>query len=263
MPICRLCKSEGKPLVKSHIIPRSLFKLIAKGGPYSVYFKAQKSGVTTDYKQAGIYDDEILCKDCEARFSELDKHGNQVLSRPRGEADVYRDPQGVACGFILRDLKYELFKRFLLAVLWRASVSSHEFFRRVDLGCHEDRILNILLNDKAISAETYSSILIHPIGQRYPGTILPPWTHRLDGVRFYRLYFPDVIALIKVDQRRTPEWLSRVQLQSSGDNYMIFLPYRGLQEEKFFANMKKFIHAHELAASKPRKSASHRKKTRA
>jgi hypothetical protein len=255
VPICRLCRADHKRLVKSHIIPRRLFKLIAKDEPYSVYFKAQKSGVTTDYKQAGIYDEGILCGKCEARFSEWDKHGSEVISRPRKEEkDLFRDPQGIPCGFRLRDVDYDLLKRFLLAVLWRASVSTHEFFRGVNLGAHESRILNLLLSDNLIGAETYSAILIHPIGQRYPGTILPPWSSRLGSVRFCHLYFPDVFVLIKVDQRSTPDPFNRVQLQPDGENYMIFQPYRGLREEKFYTGMVNFMHEHKLFAKKPGKS---------
>ncbi len=67
------------------------------------------------------------------------------------------------------------------------------------LGPHEDRIREILKTDQALDPETYSSILIHPIGQRYPGTIFRPWRDRIEATGFYRLYFPDVIALIKVD----------------------------------------------------------------
>ena len=43
------------------------------------------------------------------------------------EEELYRDPSGFECGVILRDLNYELFKPFLLSVLWRASVSRDAF----------------------------------------------------------------------------------------------------------------------------------------
>lgn len=254
MPVCRLCGIDQQKLVKAHIIPRSLFKLVAKGAPYSVYFKAQKSGLTTAYKQAGIYDQNILCEECEARFSEWDKHGGEVISRPRGPSDVYHDAQGYECGFVLRDTDYNALRRFLLAVLWRASVSSLEFFCRVNPGPHEHQILNLLMSDEPLAAETYSSILIHPVGQRYPGTILPPWSSRLQGVRFYRLYFPDVIALIKADQRSTPSPFNRIQLQPQRENYMIFLPYQGMQEEKFYTEMTTFMRKHKLFGTKPRKT---------
>ena len=98
VPTCRFCKSPDKKLIKAHIIPRSIFKLVKKDENYSVYFEARQEGVRTDFKQAGLYDENILCAECEARFSNWDAHGSAVISKPRGEPDLYRDPQGIACG---------------------------------------------------------------------------------------------------------------------------------------------------------------------
>jgi len=254
VPKCRFCRQEHEKLVKAHVIPRSLFKLISKGGKYSVYFEARKTGVKTAYKQAGIYDENILCQRCEARFTPWDTHGGKVISRARGGKDIYRDPQGYECGCILHDANYNLLRRFILSVLSRASVSSLPFFKGVSLGPHEDRIREILKTDQAVDPETYSSILIHPIGQRYPGTILRPWRDRIEATSFYWLYFPDVIALIKVDQRPTPEPFSRLQLQPDKENYMIFLPHRGMHEERFYTDLNKFMRKHKLFGTTPRKS---------
>ena len=149
-----------------------------------------------------------------------------VICRPRGQADLFHDPNGIPCGYHLRDLKYELFLKFLLAVLWRASVSTLQFFRGVQLGPHQARVLAILDGSRSLQQNNYSAILIHPLHQRYPGTILPPWRGRIDGVWFYRLYFPDVIAMIKMDARPTPRLLRPIELRSEGDNYLVFLPYK-------------------------------------
>jgi hypothetical protein len=195
--------------------------------------------------QAGIYDENILCAKCEARFSNWDAHGSAVICRPRGEPDIYRDPEGIACGYYLRDADYELFMMFLLAVLWRASVSGLPFFCQVELGLHEDRVLSILKNDGPMS-DMYSAALIYPQGQRYPGSIMPSWKGRIDGVWFQRLYFPDVIAMIKVDQRPTPSILQPFELRPDRDNYLVFLPYEQTDEEAYYNEMLTFMRKHRL-----------------
>lgn len=245
MAICRFCKCSDKKLIKAHIIPRSIFKLVKKDENYSVYFEARQEGVRTDFKQAGLYDETILCAECEARFSNWDAHGSAVISKPRGEADLYRDPQGIACGYHLKDADYELFMMFLLAVLWRASVSTLQFFRQVRLGPHEERILSILKEGGPVP-DAYSAVLIHPLKQRYPGTIMPSWKGRIDGVWFHRLYFPDVIAMIKVDQRPTPRIFRPIQLRPDRDNYLVFLPYERTAEEAYFNEMRSFMKKHGL-----------------
>jgi len=159
MATCRFCKSPDKKLIKAHIIPRSIFKLVKKDKNYSVYFEAKKKGVRREFKQAGLYDENTLCAECEARFSKWDTHGGAVICKPRGEADLYLDPHGIACGYHLKDADYELLMMFFLAVLWRASVSTLKFFRQVRLGAHEERILQIL-KDGGPVPDTYAAILI-------------------------------------------------------------------------------------------------------
>ncbi len=55
------------------------------------------------------------------------------LSKRRGEADLYPDPQGIACGYYLKDADYELFVMFLLPMLWTASIFTLLFSRHVGL----------------------------------------------------------------------------------------------------------------------------------
>src|ERR1022692_3091432 len=147
---------------------------------------------------------------------------------------------------------------FLLAVLWRASVSKLQFFRQVQLGPHEERILAILKKGGPV-LDTYSAVLIHPLGQRYPGTIMPSWRGRIDSVWFQRLYFPDVIAMIRVDKRPTPQifrpiqlrpdrdnYLGPIQLRPDRDNYLVFLPYERTAEEAYLNEMRSFMKKHGL-----------------
>ena len=134
---------------------------------------------------------------------------------------------------------------FLLAVLWRASVSKLQFFRQVQLGPHEERILAILKKGGPV-LDTYSAVLIHPLGQRYPGTIMPSWRGRIDSVWFQRLYFPDVIAMIRVDKRPTPQIFRPIQLRPDRDNYLVFLPYERTAEEAYLNEMRSFMKKHGL-----------------
>jgi hypothetical protein len=103
VPTCRFCKSPGTRLIKAQIIPRSIFKLVKKDENYSVYFEARKDEVRTEFKQAGLYDEDILCEDCERRFTDWDTHGGAVICKPRGEADLYLDRDGIPCGYHLKD----------------------------------------------------------------------------------------------------------------------------------------------------------------
>jgi hypothetical protein len=82
-----------KQLIKAHAIPRKFFEGIRGTGNYSVLIDANKPlKADGTYYQAGTYDNEILCEDCEKKFSDFDNYGWQILGKPslanplRGEA---------------------------------------------------------------------------------------------------------------------------------------------------------------------------------
>ena len=245
-PLCKYCDQRPEKFAKAHVIPRSFFKLVKKEASYAVFFQARKEQVRTDFHQAGIYDSGILCVACEAAFTNWDTHGYDVLSKTRGDDEALRTQEGITCGVIPRNLVYQTFKMFLLSVLWRASVSSHLFFSGIDLGPHERRIRSILKTEMPLGPEQYSAMLLLPVGQPFRDTILMPWRSRIDGVWFCRLYFPNVIALIKVDERPTPEALAPLQLRPDGDNYMMFHPHHGSPEDRFFRGLHRFMKENDL-----------------
>ena len=70
--LCRLC-DQIKELVKAHAIPRKWFEGIRGTGNFSVMINANKPVKKAGkFYQAGVYDSEILCADCEAKFSGFD-----------------------------------------------------------------------------------------------------------------------------------------------------------------------------------------------
>lgn len=156
------------------------------------------------------------------------------------------DPSGFECGVILRDLNYKIFKLFLLSVLWRASVSRDQFFSKVELGPHESRIRTFLKMGSDPTSEEYSAILILPLGQPFANVMLRPWRSRIDGVWFYHLYFPNVIVLVKVDQRPTPAPFDKIQLRPNGDNYFVFQPHQGTAEDHFYRGLHEFMRKNNL-----------------
>lgn len=81
------------------------------------------------FHQASVYDSEILCEECEKKFSEFDRYGWEIL----GPMAVDRPPPGLNLGNDVYkiDCDTDKLRRFILSVLWRASVSKSSFlFRR-------------------------------------------------------------------------------------------------------------------------------------
>src|SRR5437762_3121909 len=133
---CRFCDKDMSSPAKSHIIPRSFFKLVRGQEKYTIVMRASEKAVTEEYTQAGIYDSKILCVECEKRFSPYDAHGFAVFTDVFRDKKVYLDNNGIPCAFLLPNVDFRLLKLFVLSLLWRSSVSRHHFFSNVDLGPH-------------------------------------------------------------------------------------------------------------------------------
>jgi hypothetical protein len=132
---CGMCE-EVKRLIDAHAIPRTFFKDLKQGGNYAVLVDANKPMKSAGtFYQAGVYDSAILCEDCERKFSEFDRYGWQIL----GPMAVDRPPpNSKEDSYVYKiDCDTDKLRRFILAVLWRASVSKNPFYAAVNLGPYE------------------------------------------------------------------------------------------------------------------------------
>ena len=79
MAQCRLC-AEDRKLVKAHVIPEAFFRVLRAGGETPILI----SNVANTYPKRspiGVYDQNILCEDCETMFSQVDDYNKPVSER--------------------------------------------------------------------------------------------------------------------------------------------------------------------------------------
>ncbi len=238
---CRFCKRGGVRFVNAHVIARSFFKIVRGNAKYSVRMEAKGTSLRTPYHQAGVADASILCEDCEPKFTKWDTYGFEILSISRGEADAIRASDGSPMAIPIDDLNYELFILFFLSVLWRASVSSLEFYKTVDLGRYEEPIRDLLWSRKAPQPSEYAALLGASLNQPYPNVILRPERCRLEGIHFNRLFFPNVFVHLKSDRREATPLMKLTILQPRKTNYIFCFPYTRSPYLRFFEGLKKRI----------------------
>ncbi|EON88690.1 hypothetical protein [Plesiomonas shigelloides] len=139
---CRLCEKE-KELKLSHIIPRSFIKRRKQNGK-TVLYTVGKGAVT------GIYDPKelLLCHECEQFLSkEFESYGIDLL---RNKKNVSK----VSGGVIFNNFNYSKFYLFLISILWRASISSIETFKQVDLCPEYNELIRSCLLKKSLKIQT-------------------------------------------------------------------------------------------------------------
>ena len=198
--ICKYC-GKDKELVESHVIPKAFFKRQRHGqGPLKMLTEHGK-----DYPKrlpAGVYD-RMLCGQCEQQFGDWDNYAQNVLKEPPDNASPVTVGSQIV-GYEIAEYSYKLLKLFFISLLWRASVSVHEFYEKISLGPYIAAAKQCIDRQDPGSPEEFSVFLArfdHPLG----GTILDPHLQRIMGINFYRFYLGNYVAYIKVDKRETPE----------------------------------------------------------
>jgi hypothetical protein len=201
---CRKCGLQ-KTLVKAHAIPRSFFKKLRGADKHSIQvdFDAKR---LMSFWQAGVYDDAILCHECEASFSDLDRYGFEILGCLRLDKPIL-DERRRERAYRIEPCDTQRLKRFVLGVLWRASVSSAPFYEYCELGsAYESAFLQRIFSSDPLPAEDFTTTICRFDQTRlgdYKGVLFPPMRSRSikERVNTQVLYLPDIRISVKVDQR--------------------------------------------------------------
>ena len=216
MTTCRLCNSSSN-FINAHAIPEAFFREL-RDGKKAPLLVAGAIGHFPKKAPIGVYDQQILCADCEATFSPADTYGIDVLLtrfdkffRPIRNTDI-------TVAFQADNADTTKLLLFLISILWRASVSSHAFYNLVDLGPYEPIARNTLRTSTSSIPEAFDAVLSRwedSEDNSLPTTaMLNPHREHWEGVNAYRLYLGKVVAYVKVDNRPFAEPFSSLSLRS-------------------------------------------------
>ena len=200
--ICKGC-NEDKPPVRSHIIPESFFRELRAD---EKTLKLVPTDKEKHVKRApiGVYDQEILCAECERTFQDVDDYACKVLVANQQLIEL--QDKGEVVGYRIKDIDYSMLKRFVISVLWRASISSAEFFQKVRLGALESKAKDLIWRKSAGSKHDFSFVL-----GKFTDTgtlskaIFDPHPERWFGKKYYRFYMGGYVLYVKADSQATPE----------------------------------------------------------
>ena len=194
MPICIYCGEERK-LIDAHIIPRSFWQVdYTWKEPLALIGNSEP--LRPKRSQHGIYDNNILCADCDNRLGLLDQHVTENMLKKAGSVHAHG-------GAVLRYDNADPIKvfDFVLSIAWRASKSSHDYFKRVSLGPYENNAKAALMGDK--DSRSKFDVLISEFNLKHTG-FLNPHYGRFDGVRILTIYASRFTFYVKVDNQRIP-----------------------------------------------------------
>jgi hypothetical protein len=212
--LCKLCM-QYKPMVDAHIIPKGLYNLAA-GSPLSLV--PMYTDERPQRSQTGLYDQEILCEECDVFLGRLDQHAVERLAPGRANLKATHPPDGPALDAKGKPLLYTIegadsdtISRFVLSVLWRAHHSGRAETRVVRLGPHADVIRDILLKELNVGDHPYVVTLEHNPDMQFAMLV---GNNRQQGIMLHTFYASNFGFHAKIDKRSFGEPMSLLALRS-------------------------------------------------
>ncbi|MFC1818244.1 hypothetical protein ACFL0B_04000 [Thermodesulfobacteriota bacterium] len=223
--ICHLCLEEKK-LINAHIIPKSFF-IPLRSENIAPKIHSNTKGEYPQKTQTGIYDNSILCAECDGIIGVWDNYAQQLLLKDFTEKQaVYSG--GNKAAYKIDDFDYHKLKLFFISVLWRASISNHKFYNRVILGPYEEEARNMILANEPGPEDDFAVVVAKFSDPEFKG-MLDPHLDRYENINFYRFYMTGFVVYIKVDKRNTPEFMNRFKISNG---YPLWIILRDLHESK-------------------------------
>jgi len=195
---CRYC-DQDKKLINAHIIPERFFDELKTGpGPLKEY--SSRPEEFPKKSQLGVYDQTILCLECEQELAPYDNYAFEVFLSDRFKKSEIKDEEELL-GYTLEGIDYPRLKLFFLSLIWRASVSTHPYYKEVRLGPYESVIRGMLKTKDPGKSSRFPVMLGEGIFPNNMPSMLQPYTSRYaEDKRFcYVIPFGRHKAFIVVD----------------------------------------------------------------
>ncbi len=194
--VCRFCQLESK-LAKSHIVPRSFYSL-----DHELPHMLLRLGDDVERPKrsnTGLWDDNILCDDCEAIFAGIDGYAFEHLIGRSRKFFVCRDGNGnLALDGALPLVIYTHaspinLKTFAISVLWRACVSERPEME----GVKSEREGGYLESLKSENFEGFELAMCRDTNFAWHGFVCVVGDWEIDGVHFDRFSAGGYMFLIR------------------------------------------------------------------
>jgi len=228
---CEFCH-EDKKLVDAHIIPRCFFEAMRNkkdNKPFQLL--SNTVGEYPKRSQIGLYDNSILCEECERKiFKKLDDYACKILLSDIENKKHFVDNKKVGY-YKLRNVDYGKIKLFFLSILWRAAVSKRKEFKRVKLGPFKESLRMMLKKFNPGDVNDFLVVLRRFTDNLGKNFLMDPYQLRLNGIIFYRFYLGAGYEFhIKV---------SKINLEKSNSLYPVALKPNGFLHIPFRSDLLK------------------------
>lgn len=226
MSICKICLKEKK-LIKAHIYPEWMYRAIYPNGKIEGLSLLIISSNDSRMKKAriGIYDDQIICGDCDNYIGLLDSVGKEALMG--NNLTLFKDLDDMGKVYTINNIDPIKLKNFFLSLLLRACLSERQEYKNINFPSQfTNRLKEIVINNTKTPLHEFGTMVtkfraqdLKNASEKY---IQVPYRNKIDGINFFTLNLPKGYKiLIKVDQRPVEDVLVPFILRSDYPIYVI------------------------------------------
>ena len=153
IPVPKVClRCGGVPTIRAHIIPKAFGRLIKARSSHNINITSHKIKET----QLGIYDDGILCARCDNTLgNQYDEYGVSLCREFNTMCAKINE-----ISYTINGADCDIVSRFVLSILWRASVTKRAEFESVNLGVYEHMVMDIIFNGVSLATFPEYQLLI-------------------------------------------------------------------------------------------------------
>ncbi len=214
----------GTRLIKAHIIPRAFARMNqSRNKKHNLEISLGR----VKPAQLGIFDKHILCATCDRHLGKYDDYLYDVIRGfvlPPG-CDEFSDPK-VDC---------EALSKGILAILWRASLTSHRAYSDVSLGPYEGIVRDILfglrpltdMRELEIALEYYRS---DHFGDKVNLFYTIPAANKFGGLNGFSFGLNGFRIAAKIDKRPFPPPFGRYIINRTGMFRGLVVEFEGTPE---------------------------------
>lgn len=220
---CLYCGAS--PTIRAHLIPKSFAKEV-RGDDKNFALINQDLRIS----QSGLFDDSLLCGECDGRLGKNEKYALETFRRLRSATTSKLNTHvGVS------PVSGDRLIRFAAGLAWKYSVARPEY-GRISIGPYSDVLKCVAFGDNEDHIPlTIDMVMVRLKALRFEERFFrAPKPDRQFGVNFVRMTLGAFLMLLKIDRRPAPV-LSSPEIWMRGRTEVVFpvLPLRMFEEGHF------------------------------
>lgn len=228
MSICKLC-GQDKPLIRSHIFPDWGYRYLKEEN----HFFQLMGTVKARKVQTGYWDRNILCNSCDGDIiGKYDTYAAQFFKQDFTKLLTTYSELGRKSkqAYHVKNFDYPKLYAFLISLLWRASITNHPTFSKVQLGPYEKLAREIVFTGIPKHEDQFKIAVFVPeqpkFAETFEKSIVHPFRSKFGEADCYRFVFAGFDFVVKVDSRKSNLHVDGISIDPNGFN-IIKIPFDG------------------------------------